>query len=192
VGHGLGVVPGMIIAKRRSATQNWGVAHSSLTGTQTLYLDLTQAVATGVWNGTPTSTVFNITTDGVVNTNGSTYVAYCFAPVAGYSAFGSYTGNGSTDGPFVYLGFRPEFVMIKDASGTSQWRMYDSARQAYNIMGPVLYASLSNAESTESFLDFTSNGFKLRTGTGNGVNDNGSTLVYMAFAEFPFKFSLAR
>jgi hypothetical protein len=191
VGHGLGVVPGMIIAKRRSSAQNWGVAHSSLTGTQTLYLDLTQGVATGVWNGTPTSTVFNITTDGVVNTNGSTYVAYCFAPVAGYSAFGSYTGNGSTDGPFVYLGFRPEFIMTKSTSNLREWYMYDAARNTYNVSTNFLRANTSAAEGSFTSYDMVSNGFKLRS-SDTAFNGSGETYIYMAFAEFPFKFSLAR
>jgi hypothetical protein len=193
VGHGLGVVPGMIIAKRRSATQNWGVAHSSLTGTQTLYLDLTQAVATGVWNGTPTSTVFNITTDGVVNTNGSTYVAYCFAPISGFSAFGSYTGNGSADGPFVYLGFRPEFVMIKNASATGDWFIYDTARNTYNVADNRLKPNLSDAEGTGGSFgpDILSNGFKMRSDFGE-MNGSGNTIIYMAFAENPFKNALAR
>jgi len=191
VGHGLGVVPGMIIAKRRSATQNWGVAHSSLTGTQTLYLDLTQGVATGVWNGTPTSTVFNITTDGVVNTNGSTYVAYCFAPVAGYSAFGSYTGNGSTDGPFVYLGFRPEFVMVKRTDSTESWYIIDAVRDPYNVSSLYLSPNGTSAEASSIFYDLVSNGFKLRTSAAY-ANASGGTYIYAAFAESPFKYSLAR
>jgi len=192
VGHGLGAVPGMIIAKRRSATQNWGVAHSALTGTQTLYLDLVQGAATGVWNGTPTSTVFNITTDGVVNASGSTYVAYCFAPVAGYSAFGGYTGNGSSDGPFIYTGFRPRFVMYKAASGsTFYWSIYDTARDPYNVPTKLLYPNTSNAEdSPYLYMDILSNGFKIRA-VGN-LNENGSSYVYACFAENPFKYSLAR
>jgi hypothetical protein len=193
VGHGLGVVPGMIIAKRRSATQNWGVAHSSLTGTQTLYLDLTQGVATGVWNGTPTSTVFNITTDGVVNTNGSTYVAYCFAPVAGYSAFGSYTGNGSTDGPFVYTGFRPRFVLWKNSTQGSQWILLDTARNTYNVSNAYLEPNTSDAENTgNTVFDMLSNGFKLRNSGGTDYNESANTYIYMAFAESPFKYALAR
>jgi hypothetical protein len=195
VGHGLGVVPGMIIAKRRSATQNWGVAHSSLTGTQTVYLDLTQGVATGVWNGTPTSTVFNITTDGVVNTNGSTYVAYCFAAVAGYSAFGSYTGNGSTDGSFVYTGFRPRFVLVKCSNTTGYWYLFDSVRSTYNVNGQVLFANDSLAEQSyvapNPVVDFLSNGFKNR-GTYPDLNGSGNTFIYMALAESPFKYALAR
>jgi len=195
VGHGLGAVPGMIIAKRRSATQNWGVAHSSLTGTQTLYLDLTQAVATGVWNGTPTSTVFNITTDGVVNTNGSTYVAYCFAPISGFSAFGSYTGNGSTDGPFVYTGFRPRYVMIKNITTGGagyDWFIHDTARDTYNVCTLDLEANLALSENQYGAeQDIVSNGFKLRN-SGAGTNGSSNTYIYAAFAENPFKNALAR
>jgi hypothetical protein len=194
VGHGLGAVPGMIIAKRRSATQNWGVAHRSLSGTQTVYLDLTQGAATGVWNGTPTSTVFNITTDGVVNASGSTYVAYCFAPVAGYSAFGSYTGNGSTDGPFVFTNFCPRYVMYKRTDTTGNWIVYDTARNTYNLTDTRLSPNLADAEvaaSTSRSMDILSNGFKLR-GASVDTNASGGTYIYAAFAEFPFQFANAR
>jgi hypothetical protein len=192
IGHGLGAVPGMIIAKRRSATQNWGVAHRSLSGTQTLYLDLTQAVATGVWNGTPTSTVFNITTDGVVNASGSTYVAYCFAPVAGYSAFSSYTGNGSADGPFVYTGFRPRYVLIKCSSATADWVVFDALRNGYNIDNKILFPNGSFAESAGGVtIDILSNGFKVRA-TNAEFNSNTATYIYATFAESPFQFANAR
>jgi hypothetical protein len=201
VGHGLGVVPGMIIAKRRSAAQNWGVTHSSLTGTQTLYLDLTQAVATGVWNGTPTSTVFNITTDGVVNTNGSTYVAYCFAPISGYSAFGTWTNNNSTSGTFTYLGFRPRFILLKNTDNVERWFIFDSSRQTYNIPPAAsswLVPNSSAAEGTNgastATIDLLSNGFKIYTTdpASGEVSFGTRTYIYAAFAENPFTIARAR
>ena len=196
VGHGLGVAPSMIIVKRRSTTGNWPVYHISVGNNQGCFLNLTNAVNSqpNLWNSTtPTSSVFTVGTDTETNQSTQTLVAYCFAQIAGYSAFGSYTGNGSTDGPFVYLGFRPKFVMIKrtDSSTNGDWRMMDSTRDTYNVSQYTLYANLSLAEDTVAIQDFLSNGFKLRT-TTNGYNGSGSTYIYMAFAEFPQKFSLAR
>jgi hypothetical protein len=193
VGHGLGVAPSMIIVKvRNNSGDNWGVYHSSIGNTGGLLLNLTNATGTniGYWNNTsPTSSVFSV---GSFFNTAFNYVAYCFSPVAGYSAMGQYTGNGSADGPFVYLGFRPEFVMIKNitTAGTS-WEMFDNARETSNLMDLELLANSSNAEGTYTYGDFVSNGFKLRS-TNNGVNQSTATLVYMAFAENPFKYSLAR
>jgi hypothetical protein len=130
-----------------------------------------------------------------VNTNTEKYVAYCFAPVAGYSAFGSYTGNGSADGPFVFTGFRPAFVMYKEASGadagSASWVMWDSARNAYNVLDDYLLANSSVAEGVFVGLDFLSNGFKIRNNQAEN-NGSGDTYIYMAFAENPFAYSLAR
>ena len=161
-----------------------------------LYLSATNAFTTGytaVWNNTaPTSTVFSIGTDTDVNANGSTYVAYCWAPVAGYSAFGSYTGNGSsTDGPFVYLGFRPAVVIVKMSSSTGNWTILDSKREGYNVDNDPLYPNLSNAEGTTDLIDITSNGFKVRT-TDATFNTNTGTYVYAAWAENPFQYARAR
>ena len=120
-------------------------------------------------------------------------VAYCWAPIAGFSAFGSYTGNGSTDGPMVYTGFRPKFVMIKrsDSAGNN-WRIWDTARAPYNAGLPVLYPNVSDVEdSITDTYDLLSNGFKLRT-SGAGTNASGGTYVYACFSENPFKNSLAR
>ena len=195
VGHGLGVAPNMIIVKLRSAAGgSWQTYHSSIGATGTVYLDLTSATATniGFWNNTaPTSSVFSIGNSGSANVNGSTFVAYCFAAVSGYSAFGSYTGNGSTDGPFVYVGFRPRYVMVK-GTGIANWYVWDSSRSTYNVMNETLYPNLSNAEGgSGGIVDFLSNGFKLRT-TGTDVNGSGNTIIYAAFAENPYKFALAR
>ncbi len=123
----------------------------------------------------------------------STTIAYCFAPVAGYSAFGSYTANGSSDGPFVYTGFRPRFVLVKRSDSTSDWGIYDAARGSYNAIQATLYPSLSNAEASGTDrIDFLSNGFKLRIGGASEFNWSGATVVYAAFAESPFQYARAR
>jgi len=123
------------------------------------------------------------------------WIAYCWAPVAGFSQFGSYTGNGSADGPFVYLGFRPKFVMVKCSSssqgGAADWIILDTSRDTYNISTKLLYADLSNAEETYSITDILSNGFKQRN-TYPSLNSNGATYIYAAFAENPFKYANAR
>ena len=198
IGHGLGVAPQMIIVKRRSATQDWIVAHIGIGGTggmgnNFMYLDLTDASSAyaGCFNNTlPTTSVFSVGSDTSTNASGSTYVAYCYAPVAGYSAFGSYTGNGSTDGPFIYTGFRPRFLMVKNSSAVGNWNMQDSSRNPYNAVNNQLYANLSDAEyaanSGNFLVDFLSNGFKVR-GTGSSGNGSGNTIIYTAFAENPFK-----
>jgi len=192
VGHGLGVAPQMIIVKRRDSTGNWFIAHTGLTNMSGYYilLDSTGAQGAANWGGSPTSTTFNMSNNLF---SSGTYVAYCFAPVAGFSAFGSYTGNGSTDGAFVYLGFRPAYIMIKstDANG---WIVMDSKRNTYNIANTILQPNTSGADSTDSTnyaVDFLSNGFKLRN-SASYFNGSGVTLIYAAFAENPFKFSLAR
>ena len=194
----------MMVIKRRDAAEDWGVYHTSLGNTQYLYLDSTQAAATSanVWNNTsPTSSVFSVAGSTVVNANTGTYVAYLWSEVAGFSKFGSYTGNGSTDGPFVFCGFRPKFVMFKcsssSESGNADWHIQDSSRNASNIStgSNRLFANLSAAESSnaEYKTDFLSNGFKLRTdGVNYGQNNNGNTYIFAAFAESPQKYSLAR
>jgi len=197
VGHGLGVAPSMYIVKRRNAGgDNWAVYHVSTGNTQFLRLDTTNAAQTfNLWqNTTPTSSVFYLTSDVGVNGSGSTFVAYCFAQVAGYSAFGSYTGNGSTDGPFVYLGFRPRFIMIKRSTAADPWIIHDTARDIYNGYSVQLYPNDASAEGgpySPPILDEVSNGFKLRS-SASGTNDSASTYIYMAFAENPFKYANAR
>lgn len=196
-GHGLGVAPSFIIIKNRSSgTANWSVWHKSLTAGEVLYLNLTNAKNsdTNVWGNTlPSSTVVKVG-NSEVNGNTNNHVAYCFAEVAGFSAFGSYTGNGSTDGPFVFCGFRPRYVMIKVSSGTTDsWIILDSVRNTYNVTNSSLFAEASAAESTGSGgnVDFLSNGFKLRT-ADSGRNGNTFTYIFAAFAENPFKISRAR
>jgi len=196
VGHGLGVAPSMIIVKDRDdAGTNWCVYHIVLGNGNRVLLNLTNAsAATNNWNSTsPTSNVFSVGISSEVNANTKKHVAYCFAAISGFSAFGSYTGNGSADGPFVYLGFRPRYVLIKPSSAADNWQIEDSARNTFNVINTQLFPNLSNAEATSTtrLTDFLSNGFKIR-GTNAGVNGNGTTFIYAAFAENPFKNALAR
>lgn len=194
VGHGLGVAPAMVIVKSRG-TSSWGVYHKNLTSAAyylTLQTTNGETSSNSYWNSTaPTSTVFTV---GATWYGAGTMVAYSFAPIAGYSAYGSYSGNNSsTDGAFVYLGFRPRFIMIKSTSAGTDWVMMDSARNTYNLADTSLYADSTSSESTigtVNDIDFLSNGFKLRNNTGF-VNAS-QTYVYAAFAESPFKYSLAR
>jgi hypothetical protein len=201
IGHGLGVAPKMLIVKNRqtavTSSNDWNVYFASL-GTGYLILNSTNAYNSGTnrWNGTnPTSTVFSVGGDSAhCNNEAINYVAYCFSEVAGYSKFGSYTGNGSTDGPFVFTGFRPRWIMVKRSSSTSDWFIIDTARNTYNEALTSLFANASNADYTLTTggFDIVSNGFKLRVGSGFNPNASGETYIYMAFAENPFKYSLAR
>jgi hypothetical protein len=203
ISHNLGVTPAFFITKNRDGYNNangfndWSVYHQNLpayntTGSQALYLMSTNnAGAAGGFFTRPTSTVFTPNQTLYDNVSGRTYVAYLWSEVAGFSKFGSYTGNGSSDGPFCFCGFRPRFVMFKRTDSTGSWFMEDSARGTYNVMGPELYANLSDAETTVSRLDFLSNGFKMRAANA-GDNASGGTYVFAAFSESPFKYALAR
>ena len=196
VGHGLGVAPEMIIIKQRNNTvaRGWPVYQVAIGNTKYLNLESTAATVTNSnrWNNTtPTSSVFTIGSSAEVNESGKNFVAYSFSEVEGFSKFGSYTGNGSADGPFVYCGFRPRFVMFKRTEATGNWKTIDTARDISNVAVNYLYPNLSNAESAGAAIDFTSNGFKHR-GTDVDVNASGGTYIYIAFAENPFKNSLAR
>jgi hypothetical protein len=200
VGHGLGVAPSMIIVKSRTGSPDvptWRVYHASVGATKYLELNSTGSATTyGDWNNTaPTSTVFSVGAPAFTpnNQNGINYVAYCFAPVAGYSAFGSYTGNGSADGPFVFTGFRPAYVMIKNTTLASAWIVYDNKRNTANVETNYLLPNSSGAEATLSslVLDFTSNGFKIR-GDQATINTSNNNYIFACFAESPFKYSLAR
>jgi len=187
VGHGIDT-PKMIIVKCRSTDYHWPVYHHKNGNGNVQYLNLTNASASGsgFWNSTtPTSSVFSVGTDNAVNQSSETYVAYCFAEKKGFSKFGSYTGNGSTDGTFVYTGFKPAFVIFKVTSTTASWVMNDNKRNTSNVVDKFLIPNLSNAESTLSTVDFLSNGFKLRT-TDSSWNQSGASYIYMAFAENPF------
>jgi len=195
IGHSLGVKPDLIILKKRSGAEQWGVFLETLGyGSHGLFLESTSAatsLGSGVKSGTNTSTI-QLGQDGIVNASSATYIGYAFANVDGYSKVGSYTGNGSTDGTFVYTGFKPAFVMIKNTSGWD-WFMHDSAREPNNENDVYLMANSSAAESSTDYahMDFVSNGFKLRSSSivGNGSSYN---IIYIAFAETPFKYSNAR
>ena len=193
VGHGLGVAPGLIFVKARSFSA-WPTYHVSTGKDYPLQLNNTNAAInlTNYWGSTsPSSTVFGTLPGYDNNINGATTVAYCFAPVAGYSSFGSYTGNGSADGPFVYTGMRPRWIVFKRTSTTSNWSIFDTSRGTYNSNTPELTANTSNAEAAVSGrVDILSNGFKLRANTF--PNDSATTFIYAAFAESPFKYARAR
>jgi hypothetical protein len=196
VGHGLTQAPEMVIYKRRDAVANWIIKSSVFGVDEYLIFTADQKYSdSGVfWNSTlPTSTVFSLGNSLSVNGSSATYIAYCFHSVEGYSKIGSYTGNGSADGPFVYTGFRPAFVLIKDTGSAEQWQMVDSARDTYNVVDSVLFPNSSGTEASASstYRDFLSNGFKVRT-SDLSQNGNGRTYIYMAFAESPFKYSNAR
>jgi hypothetical protein len=194
IGHGLGAVPSVILIKSRSATTAWRMYQADLGITKYLVLSSTNGVGTASMWGTPTDTAFVVGgTSYEVNDSSATYVAYCWAPIAGYSAFGSYTGNGSSDGPFVYLGFRPRFIMIKRSDTIANWTIRDTARNSYNSANLGLFPNLSNAEDSTSGrdIDILSNGFKIR-GTDSDLNTSSGTYIYACWAENPFKYANAR
>jgi len=195
VGHGLGVTPDLVIVKNRDFADNWRVWSVGLSsGTHYMNLNGTSAEASNssFFTGLPTSSVFQIGTDTSVNRGGDELIAYCFANTDTTKA-GSYTGNGSTDGPFVYTGFRPAWVMIKSSTTAQSWEIRDDKREPFNDGSRnVLFADSSGAETVDAFpIDFTSNGFKLRN-SGNGTNASGATFIFLAFAENPFKYANAR
>lgn len=199
VGHGLGgVAPKFMIIKRRDTTGGWIVYHETIGATKYLYLNTTNTPFTSSTpfnNTAPTSSVFTLGTANETNNSSGTYVAYCFAEVEGFSKFGSYTGNGSADGPFVYCGFNPAFVLGKRTNGSTgyfDWWIFDDKRPAYNLTNGRLYPNLTATEDTGAGnLDFVSNGFKIRSNTSS-MNNSGDTFIFAAFAESPFKTANAR
>ena len=190
-GHGLGVSPDVIIKKQRNASGDWYVYHKSIGATETVKLNETSAKSNSsdFGNTSPTSSVFSSNTTGV---SGRQIIAYCFSEVAGYSKFGSYTGNGNANGTFVYTGFRPAWIMVKRTDdSSSDWYIFDNKRPAFNVIDNYISPNLTNAEISFTSLDILSNGFKLRN-TGNDLNGSGGTIIYFAFAESPFKNARAR
>jgi hypothetical protein len=192
VGHGLGVAPSVIIVKNRSSVGGWPVYHKGVASdpeTDYLLLHSTDAVTDNniIWNDTaPTSTVFSIGTGSSVNTNTNNHIAYCFAEKKGFSKFGSYTGNGNADGPFIHTGFKPAFIIVKNADASKNWGLFDNKRIGFNASNYLLTPSTNDAEDTTSgYIDLVSNGFKIRS-SALFHNASGQEIIYMAFAENPF------
>ena len=192
VGHGLGVAPAFYMVKSRNNAYDWRCYHKSLGNGKYIDLNSTAAVATNsnAWNNTsPTSTVFSLSTGSTPNASGGTFVAYCFAEKTGFSKFGSYEGNGSTNGTFVYTGFKPKFIIIKDADNVRNWYLTDAVRDPINYVRNTLTPNTAEAEfvnANYNRVDFLSNGFKLRggaSGVGNDTNGSGNTYIYMAFGQ---------
>ncbi len=212
VGHGLGVEPSAVIIKSRnlgtigSAGAHWSVSHQGITGglnggssAKRMFLSLNNAESANAHGAVSAASSTVVTfkdgtgnsDDAHVNNSSGNYVAYFFSEVAGYSKFGSYTGNGSSDGTFVFTGFRPAFVIIKSSSLSVDWDIVTADIPNYNVVNKYINANNSAAESTYTYLDFVSNGFKLRN-TGNTLNQSAATYIYLAFAESPFKNARAR
>jgi hypothetical protein len=193
IGHGLGVKPDMYIIKERTTSgDDWFVYHSALGEGKKLRLSGTSAAEsdTNIWQNTaPTTTVAYLQNDGGgvnQNTGGNqNYVGYFFNNVKGYSKMGSYTGNGNADGPFIYTGFRPAWLMIRRTDSANTWYIWDNKRNTFNVCNKELRANTGDAETTTDKLDFLSNGFKIRA-TFSSLNASGGTYIYMAFAEHPF------
>jgi hypothetical protein len=189
IGHGLSTSPSMILVKNRSTAYSWIVYHKSLGATKNLYLDLANAADTASiqFNDTePTSSVFSVGTSLATNKSGDNLIAYCFAEKKGFSKFGSYTGNNNADGSFIYTGFKPAFILIKNTTAAADWHIRDNKRDTYNASTHFLLPNLSDAEVTlGEKIDLLSNGFKIRQ-TGGKLNDSGNVYIYMAFAENPF------
>jgi len=188
VGHGLGVTPSMYIMKIRNTTENWVVYHKSLGATQAILLNSTNGASSNIGYFNNTSPTSSVVSFGSYFNSTNTFVVYSFAEIKGFSKFGSYTGNGSADGTFVYTGFKPAFLMVKrtDASGDN-WFLYDNKRPSYNLTVNRLYPNLSNSEDSNADYgyDLLSNGFKVRT-SNTGWNASGGTYIYAAFASNPF------
>jgi len=192
IAHGLSVAPEMMIIKSRTTAYNWDVYHKDLSAaSKRLLLNTAGAEVNGFTDTAPTSTVFEYNTSGA--TNNDNMIAYCFHSVDGYSKVGSYTGNANADGTFIYTGFRPAYIMVKNTNASQHWKVHDSTRSSYNLVNKDLNPNESGAEgsSDSNSVDFCSNGFKLRA-VNAAHNGDGNTMIYLAFAETPFKYSNAR
>ena len=189
ISHNLSAVPKMMIVRNLQGGYNWIVYHVGNGATKYMYLDTDASVYTGSGyfnDTTPTSSVFTVGTDAQVNTTSATIMAYVFADVQGFSKFGTYKGNANADGPFVYTGFRPARIMLKDTQDASTWMIMDNKRSGYNPTNNRLYANTQGSEeSAVDRFDILSNGFKIRT-TDADTNKSGDLFIYAAFAEAPF------
>ena len=192
----MGVAPKAIIVKNRSASgQSWVVYHEGTGATKYLFLNANNAVATfDMWNNTaPTSSVFSVSTYSGTNGSSNSMIAYCFTDVEGYCKVGRFTGNGGTDGTYIYTGFRPAWVLIKNTADAEWWALFDNKRLGYNEVNSILSPNDSNAEYSAGGggIDLLSNGFKLKSTSGN-FNGDGDAHIFLAFAESPFKYANAR
>ena len=185
LGHGLGAVPKMIIAKRL-ATRNWTVYHVAMGANKKLFLN-TNAAETSIadFDATPTSSVINVGYTDDANGSGSDYIGYVFAEKQGYSKFGSYTGNGNADGPMIWTGFKPAFIMYKNTARAISWLIHDNKRLGYNPDNDEQHPDTNATDGTDDRADILSNGFKIRE-SSNLMNVSGEQVIYMAFAENPF------
>tara|TARA_R100000654_G_scaffold1509_3_gene5494 strand:+ start:5439 stop:6896 length:1458 start_codon:yes stop_codon:yes gene_type:complete len=192
IGHGLSSAPQWITAKNLNNTggaASWPVYHRSMGSTGAEYYmkldtDVARIDSSGLWNDTePTSTVFTANTSHQINASGGSFIAYCFTEVQGYSKFSGYTGSGTADGTFVYTGFKPSWLLIKRKTGVNHWHIFDDKRDPSNVISKQILADLDNAEGSNTWLDITATGFKLRT-TLVGVN-GAEDYVYMAFGRSP-------
>ena len=188
IAHGLGSTPKMIIVKCTSNADTWAVYHADVGATKYMELDTTAAAQTSTqpWNDTePTSSVFTVGNWSATNGSGRTYVAYCFAGKTGYSKFGSFVGNGSSDGVFCYTGMKPAWVLIKQINTTNNWLLFDNKRPGYNLTANFLEPDAYGAEAVNNpnnRIDILSNGFKIR-GSGTATNASGGTYIYMTFGQ---------
>jgi hypothetical protein len=190
VAHGLGAAPKMIIIKNLDDTDgdNWKVYHVGIGNTIAIQLDNTGAASGGsdnFYDTDPDTVNFTLGNHVSVNNNGENYIAYCFAAIKGFSSFGKYTGNGNADGPFVYTGFKPAFVLVKNTTASNNWFIQDNQRAGYNGANYLLKPNTNGAEDTGTHIDMLSNGFKTIVSSAN-CNGDGNTMIYMAFAEAPF------
>jgi len=191
VGHGLSAAPEVVILKSISGSDVWVTYHKGIDATAPAdyFIQLQSTAArtnnADFFNDTlPTNQVFSIGANSAVSNNGSSFIAYCFAEKKGYSKFGTYAGNGNADGPFVYTGFKPAFIIIKNFEQNDSWRTYDNKRLGYNVDNNALFPNATDTEATSDDLDILSNGFKVRATTG-GLNNSNASYIYMAFAEVP-------
>ena len=193
--HGLNSTPEMVIYKKRDSAGNWWTHHKDTTANYYLLLNSTAAAAnqTTLWPNEPSGSVFSVGTESSINGATGEFIAYCFHSVDGFSKVGSYVGNQSEDGTFIFTGFRPKWVMVKRVDSADNWSIWNAGTYPYNVMNGELRADEATVENTLRKMDFVSNGFKLREGTYWGTtNASGGTYIYLAFAEQPFKYSNAR
>ena len=194
-GHGLSVAPEYVMVKNRATTDDWAVYNTGLTSA-TYWLEMNDEVAEASgstrWNSTaPTATLVNIGSSNNTNKSGDDHIAYCFHSVEGYSKITTYIGTGNVDGPFIYCGFRPAWVLVKEVNGSGDWLVNDSARDGYNNNNRDLGIWRYDPSSSGGQYDIVSNGLKVRKDAGN-MNADGQRMVVLIFAEYPFKFSNAR